>query len=48
MRYWLWVWLPRSKVRSGWDFGTREDAESYFNRHFRDEPVKHEIVYQEA
>ncbi len=45
-KYWLWVWKPYSKIKSGYDFDSREDAEAYLNRHFRDEPVKHEITIE--
>ena len=51
MKYWLWVWRRESKIvnpaenpKNGWDFDTREKAELFFNRHFRDEPVQHEIT----
>ena len=42
--YWLWVWSPGCKVKNGWSFASRQDAEDYFNRYFRDEPVNHEIT----
>ncbi len=46
--YWLWVWT-RSTLKSGWCFDTKEEAEYYFNRHFRNEPlVKHEIIFEIA
>ena len=45
-KYWLWVWVSRSKVRSGYDFNTKEEAELYFYRHFKDEGVKHEVTYE--
>ena len=45
-RYWLYVWLPRSKVRNGWDFDTQKEAEEYYTRHFRDENLEMEIIYE--
>ncbi len=48
MTYWLWVWAIGSKVKNGWDFDTEQEAESYFNHYFRDEPVRHEIIYEEV
>lgn len=43
-KYFLWVWMPHRKVKSGYGFDSKEKAEAFFRRHFRDEPVKHEIT----
>ena len=43
----LWIWAPRSKVRNGWDFDTKEEAESYFSRHFQNEHLCYEITKEE-
>ena len=45
-RYWLWVWIPGKKTRSGYDFGTQKEAEGYYNLHFRDVNVEMEITYE--
>lgn len=46
-RYWLYVWeIGKPRIKSGWDFDTEEEARAYFNRHFRDEPVKYEVIYE--
>ena len=42
--FWLWVWVMGRKIKNGWEFDTREEAELYFNRHFKRESVKHEIT----
>ena len=49
-RYWLWVWLPhkKEKVKSGWGFDTKEEAEKYYNRHFRDGNLEMEITYEDC
>ncbi len=45
-RYWLWVWI-RHTLKNGWSFDTKEEAESFYARHFRDEPAKYEITFEE-
>ena len=46
MKYRLWVWVPYRKVKSGYEFDTKEEAEAYYNRHFRDENLEMEITYE--
>lgn len=46
-KYWLWTWRHgRDKTRSGWDFETKQEAQAFFNRHFKDQHLSHEITVE--
>ena len=47
IRYWLYVWRGRGKIRTGWDFDTPAEAEAYFQQHMREEEGLLHIIKRE-